>query len=193
MTTKSDIDKLRSAAVTDMQKLRAAFREFRALGYFARSSQEDGWAAVPEDILRRTGKVVFWHANETDVAFDSSGNLRSPLHLHHLVRDTSEVQRVLTQHDLKTEVRPMKNEPAVVVLPNSGTELSTTLAVQTMLRRRLTVSFKPSFNIVFTVSAVEPDGESLRLVAHSHANTWISLPATTLAEAFNKGYIEETQ
>ena len=62
-----------------------------------------------------------------------------------------------------------------------------------MLRRRLTVSFKPSFNIVFTVSAVEPDGESLRLVAHSHANTWISLPATTLAEAFNKGYIDETQ
>ena len=189
MTTKSDIDKLRSAAVTDIQKLRAAFREFRALGYFARSSQEDGWAAVPEDILRRTGKVVFWHANETDVAFDSSGNLRSPLHLHHLVRDTAEVQRVLTQHDLKTEVRPMKNEPAVVVLPPNITPALS--AVRSMVGRRFAVSFKPSLNIVFTVSAVEADGQSLRLVADSYADTWISLPATTLTEAFNKGYIEE--
>lgn len=181
---------MNTAGKTDIQKLRAAFQEFRALGYFARSSQEDGWAAIPEDILRRTGKVVFWHANETDVAFDAGGNLRSPLHLHHLVRDTVEVQRVLTQHGLDTEVQPMKNELAVVVLPFTETRPVILPATEAMTGRRIGVLFKPSLSIVFTV---EPDGKLLRLVADSYANTWISLPAATLAEAFSKGYVEEVQ
>lgn len=96
----------------DSEKLRAAFRALKATGWWARQRQEDGWKAVPEDIMRRAGKVVFWHAHE-DAAFDDSGFLRRPLHLHHFDRDATELGETLVTHGLIVKIEGAR----VVVLP----------------------------------------------------------------------------
>lgn len=99
----------------DRDRLRNAFQELRALGYWARGSQEDGWDAVPEDILKRDGKVVFWHANETPIAFNDHGDLVKVLHLQHKTRDSDEIARLLGQYGLQVQIDD--DAAAVIVLP----------------------------------------------------------------------------
>lgn len=107
------------AGTTDRDKLNAAFVEFRALGYWARVNQQDGWNAVPQDVLKRQGKVIFWDARETPVAFDSEGRLRRPLHVQHLHRDAEEIARLLKQHGLLVEIFVVPGD-SVVVMPDAA-------------------------------------------------------------------------
>lgn len=103
------------APVRDRDRLRDAFAALRKRGYWSRSNQEDGWAAVPVDVLRHAKSVVFWHANETNVAFDDFGDLMRPLHLHHFVRDAHEIAAELGKHGL-ANVR-VEDDSIVVVHP----------------------------------------------------------------------------
>lgn len=105
----------------DRDRFRNAFQELRAMGYWARSAQDganSGWGAVPVDVLRRDGKVVFWHDHETSIAFNAQGDLISTLHLHHKVRDALEIVRVLIQHGLTgARITGSRGDEIVVVDP----------------------------------------------------------------------------
>lgn len=107
----------------DRDRFRNAFQELRGLGYWSRSDQDganSGWGAVPVDILRRDGKVVFWHTNETAIAFNGDGDLVSPLHLHHKARDAQEIVRVLTTHGLHPRLTGDRGEELIVVDPEAA-------------------------------------------------------------------------
>lgn len=99
---------------TDFERLSAAFADFRRMGYFARMAQQDGWCAVPEDILFRVGKVVFYLASERHVL--SAGTLKKPLHLRCFIRDVDEVMSVLIRRGFAVERDP-SIRGGVVVFP----------------------------------------------------------------------------
>lgn len=101
----------------DRDRLRNAFEVLRKRGMWARANQPDGVAAVPVDVIRRCGSFVLWHENETKVAFDDLGDLMSPLHLHHLVKDTEEIEAVLKAHGLYPKVDGEGDTRAVIVEP----------------------------------------------------------------------------
>ena len=103
----------------DNERMRAAFLELRACGYWARADQADGLDAVPQDVIKRAGKFVVWDARETPVAFDAGGWLVRTLHLHHFERDADEIARLLQQHGLDAEVVPGA-APHVLVHPMPG-------------------------------------------------------------------------
>jgi hypothetical protein len=80
-----------------MERLRVAFAEFRERGFWARISQDGGLMAVPEDLIRRCGKYVFWHENETPLAFGPDGMLKKPLHMRHFIKYEREIFEVLEE------------------------------------------------------------------------------------------------
>lgn len=109
---------MRDGLRTDMDRLRAAFMELRELGYWARISQDGGFSSVPEDIIRRCGKYVFWHANETGFAFDQQGMLKQPLHMRHLIQHENEIRGVLSDFFGKRVTIDRSPRGGVVVHPS---------------------------------------------------------------------------
>lgn len=103
----------------DRERIRAAFADFRRRGYWAREAQPDGWHAVPEDRLRRAGKVVFWHVNEVKICFDETGKLGALLHMNHFDKDAEEIAAILKSHDLRVKIDPVKG---VIVMPKDWKE-----------------------------------------------------------------------
>jgi hypothetical protein len=177
--------------LTDRDRLAAAIAEFRRLGWWARAGQQDGWKAVPEDALRRGRSVVFWHVNETDVAFDAAGNLRAPLHLRHFVDDADQVGAVLDRYGLSVAVDHSANGgvmalprilPALTAVP--GPPVS---AVGTRYRGILLAgdeTLQPLDLIVAAATAQE-----VQLVADAQPGLSATVPAALFTQAVAEGVL----
>lgn len=81
--------------VADRDRLRVAFEELKRRRFWAREDQEGGWKGVPEDMIVRVAKVIFWHRNETAHLFDNRHMLRVDLHLRHFKQHADEIAAVL--------------------------------------------------------------------------------------------------
>ena len=99
----------------DLDGLREVFIGLREKGYWSRVDQPDGWAAVPEDIVRRAGKVAFWHEADTRRAFDSRGELQQPLRVQHFAKDAWEIARELRAAGFDARLRGAVGEQEVYV------------------------------------------------------------------------------
>ena len=175
----------------DMDNIRDLFAEFRVLGYWARTNQPDGWKAVPEDVLKRQGKVVFWHANNTAFAFDGHGNLRRPLHLQHFVRDAAEVQRLAAQYALDAVAEVTLGNTTVVLLPKATNTSADPFTPAALVRRTFTYH-GPLPQVEFTVDEVDAEGGLLRCVSEAIPGGHCTLPASVLRDALFAGLISET-
>lgn len=178
----------------DMDCFRAAFTELKALGYWARTNQEDGWHAVPKDILKRSGKLVFWNATATPLAFDTHGNLCRPLYLQHLVRDTDEILRICAQHGLQVQEASHNGVRSVTVLPRAANLAASdgqpTFKVEALPGRRFAYQ-GPQAPLEFAVTEVDVIGEMLRVESPLIPGGWATLPAGALRVGLFNGQISE--
>jgi len=115
MTTSAAESVVEQDDLSDLRRLKNAFMEFRALGYWARIEQRDGMRAVPDDVLKRGGKFVLYDERETG-AFDPGGNLRRDLHLHHFTKDSEEIIRLLRQYGLNAQIDPHGRVEGLVII-----------------------------------------------------------------------------
>jgi hypothetical protein len=106
-------------ATHDRDRLRDAFEHLRKRGFWARADQDGGMRAIPEDVIKRDGSFVLWHASQTGTAFDDFGDVFRPLYLHHRYRDASDVATVLRAHGLRVRIDGTQNEGIVVVEPQA--------------------------------------------------------------------------
>ncbi len=110
--------------MNDLANINACLDELRLRGWWTRAAQEDGWKAVPVDVIRRASPVLFWHKNETG-AFEHDGTLARVLHFQHFHRDAAEVKAALEAYGLHAVIEALGREnepktqwrPTVNVLP----------------------------------------------------------------------------
>lgn len=180
--------------VRDRDRLRNAFNELRGLGYWAYAHADTGWDAVPDDVLKRDGKVVFWHANETRVAFNPNGDLINPLHLHHRYRDAPDIARLLKQFGLRSRIIGQPEAQAVVVEPSGapslpGLELATVLGKQYSVL--LVTTLKTNLVVTFKVDAHATEAAIVTLVAQEYPGVRLMLPLEVLEAGEANGIFTE--
>lgn len=162
---------------TDMERLRAAFAEFRRRGFWARISQDGGLQAVPEDLMLRSGKFIMWHEHETPFAFGPDGMLKRPLHLRHFKRHAEEIIAVLTAPSMFPDrafidhaalggvvIRQFDLEPLDVEGEHDYN--------QRFMGRRFIIP-TPAANEWYVAQAT---AAQIRLVADDVDGTWLTLP-----------------
>lgn len=180
--------------VRDRDRLRSAFHELRGLGYWAYAHADTGWDAVPDDVLKRGGKVVFWHANETRIAFNANGDLINPLHLHHQYRDALDIAQLLKQYEIKARLMGPVGEQAVVVEPSGhpslpGLELATVLGKHYSVL--LVATSKMQLVVTFMVTTHASDTSIVTLVAQEYPGLTLSLPLAALEAGEAQGILTE--
>lgn len=175
---------METGVIKDLDRLRVVFNEFRQLGYWARMSQDNGWRAVPEDILERAAPVVFWHENATVGSIAIDGTIVAPLHLHHFNRDASEIISVLERHGFDAVI---ENGAGVVLLPTQGQHKIATDVARSMLGRRFlwTMTARDGSGVYLDVlvSDVDEAGKRVRLVIEDYPDTFVTMPLKVLAES----------
>jgi hypothetical protein len=194
-TTKQATTKGSGGFLHDMDRFRSAFTELKAIGYFARMNQFDGWAALPEDVIQRMGKYVFWPSTATPQVFDEHGDLRSTLYLKHFARDAKELQRVLVQYGLNAVIQTGRGGQTVAVLPQ-GTDVPR--VVDETLRGKLfnlglCRDDGEAFEVLVRAEYVDAETGSVRLVATQLPDFWLSVSARLLDQLRSEGTLHDEE
>lgn len=162
------------AVQSDLDGLREAFAEFRKKGYWARMNQDGGLKAVPEDLIRRHGKWVYWDANETVLAFDPAGNLKAPLHLRHTERDADDIVKTLERFGFPYRKRvgvDYSPNGGCMVFPESRQPIASSGEKAFFVGRRYFMAGGPAHE--WYVASANDD--AVQLVAKDVDHTWMSM------------------